>query len=363
MSALDSLPPDQRAVLTLVLQRGRSYDDIANLLSIDRAAVRDRALAALDALGPSTRVAALRRALITDYLLGQLPELVKEQTRASLASSASERAWARVAAGELASIAAKPLPEIPSSQATSTEPAKDQQTAASPAPAAQPETKPTAHPPSSERAKAPAAAADAGQHTPLGLPQPVLAPRPSSRRGGSILLGVGALIVVAVVIIVIATSGGSTPGKSTPKANTTPATTTTATTGTTGTTGTTSTNSPHIVAKLHLKPLTSSSKAAGIAEVVAEGKQTAVIIAADHMPPNSAHNAYAVWLYSPGGAARLLGYVSPGVGKSGILKTTGQLPTNAASYKEILIALQTTTSTTVPGPTVLQGLLGLTGGG
>jgi len=73
MATVDSLPPDQRAVLQLVLQRGRSYDDIAELLSIDRAAVRQRALAALDALGPQTRLAPERRALITDYLLGQLP--------------------------------------------------------------------------------------------------------------------------------------------------------------------------------------------------------------------------------------------------------------------------------------------------
>ena len=54
----------------MVLQRGRSYDQIAEMLSIDRAAVRQRALQALDALGPHTRVAPERRALITDYLLG-----------------------------------------------------------------------------------------------------------------------------------------------------------------------------------------------------------------------------------------------------------------------------------------------------
>jgi hypothetical protein len=55
MASLDSLPADQRAVLQLVLQRGRTYDDIAKLLSIDRTAVRQRALAALDALGPGGR--------------------------------------------------------------------------------------------------------------------------------------------------------------------------------------------------------------------------------------------------------------------------------------------------------------------
>ena len=49
-----SLPADQRAVLELVLQRGRNYDQIARLLSVDRAGVRQRALAAFDALGPRT---------------------------------------------------------------------------------------------------------------------------------------------------------------------------------------------------------------------------------------------------------------------------------------------------------------------
>ena len=44
MGSLETLPPDQRAVLDLVLQRGRSYDDIARLLAIDRAAVRGRAM-------------------------------------------------------------------------------------------------------------------------------------------------------------------------------------------------------------------------------------------------------------------------------------------------------------------------------
>ncbi len=61
MASIDSLPADQRAVLQLVLQRGRSYEEIANMLSIDRAAVRDRALAAFDALGPQTHVEPQRR--------------------------------------------------------------------------------------------------------------------------------------------------------------------------------------------------------------------------------------------------------------------------------------------------------------
>src|SRR5947209_8344394 len=113
MASIDSLPADQRAVLELVLRRGRTYDEIAELLSIDRAGVRQRALAAFDALGPKTRVAANRRALITDYLLQALPSGVADEVREHFKASASERAWARAVASELEGLTDRPLPEIP----------------------------------------------------------------------------------------------------------------------------------------------------------------------------------------------------------------------------------------------------------
>jgi hypothetical protein len=47
---LDRLPPDQRAVLSLLLERGRSYSDVADMLAIPESTVRERAHAALDAL-------------------------------------------------------------------------------------------------------------------------------------------------------------------------------------------------------------------------------------------------------------------------------------------------------------------------
>jgi hypothetical protein len=122
MATLDNLPADQRAVLQLVLQRGRGYDEIARLLSMDRAAVRERALNAFDALGPQTGVGDQRRALITDYLLGQLPPAVTKDVREHLAISPTERAWARVLASELAPLASQPLPEIPTELAPSHEP-------------------------------------------------------------------------------------------------------------------------------------------------------------------------------------------------------------------------------------------------
>src|SRR5436305_414546 len=85
----------------------------ANTPPCSSPAGRQRALGAFDELGPQTRVPAERRALITDYLLGQLPPRVSEQVRGRLSQSASERAWARVIAAELAPLAAGPLPDIP----------------------------------------------------------------------------------------------------------------------------------------------------------------------------------------------------------------------------------------------------------
>jgi cytoskeletal protein RodZ len=50
MSRLDDLPPDQRAVLLLLVQQGKSHAEIADMLGIPQNTVSDRARAALSAL-------------------------------------------------------------------------------------------------------------------------------------------------------------------------------------------------------------------------------------------------------------------------------------------------------------------------
>src|SRR5437660_9228917 len=96
MSSLDSLPGDQRAVLSLVLSRGRSYEQIAQALKMDRSAVRERAQGALRALGPQTALASEHQHQVADYLLGQLSDPDAQQVRELLARSPADRAWARV---------------------------------------------------------------------------------------------------------------------------------------------------------------------------------------------------------------------------------------------------------------------------
>jgi len=113
---VSSLPADQIAILELVLERGRSYDEIADLLGIDAHAVRARAHAAVDALGPNgsgRKLTTARRGELADYLLGQQDEDAAEATREHLAKSSGSRAWARVVAGELKPLGKDNLPEIP----------------------------------------------------------------------------------------------------------------------------------------------------------------------------------------------------------------------------------------------------------
>jgi hypothetical protein len=370
MASLDSLPPDQRAVLQLVLQRGRSYDDIAKLLSIDRTAVRDRALQAFDALGPQTRVPDDRRALITDYLLAQLPPLVADDVHTRLGESASERAWARVVASELQPLASSPLPDIPADasagggQARESAAPRDRSEPRVAEPIAAAGADDTAERPTRQRSAREQATRERGREREgitaglgLGGRREGGDGLPRSRTGGAVLLGLGVAVVVAVVVILIATSGG---GSNKPKhasvATTTPTTTAGSTTGTgTGTT----TGSAKVIAQVNLRPPGSASAAtkspAGVAEVLQSGASTGIALLAQNMPANTKHNAYAVWLYNSGSDSRLLGFVSPGVGSNGKLSTEGPLPTDASHFRELVVTLETQAKPKTPGQIVLIG--------
>jgi sigma-70-like protein len=374
MSAVENLPGDQRAVLQLVLSRGRSYAEIARLLSINPDAVRERALAALDALGPQTKVDQPSRAQISDYLLGQLPGGEIDGVRDRLAESAGERAWARVVSSELGSLAPDGLPEIPvetSAARAAQQPPEDEPatpplptagepavaaTAASSESAAEPksrlrrrrrEPRPPREPKSPRK---PAAAGESGS-----------APR-SSRLGGLIVIGV-VLALIIVGLIVLLGSGGSKKQQSTiasTPANTPAASATNPSAPAASSTTTTSTSTAaKVVSQINLTPPAAGSKAAGIAEVLREGSTNGIAIVAQNVPPNTTHppNAYAVWLYNSPTDAKILGFVNPGVPKSGKLSTAGGLPTNASHYKQLIVTVESSSSPKAPGTVILQGTL------
>ena len=365
MASIDALPADQRAVLELVLRRGRTYDEIAQLLSIDRAGVRQRALSALDALGPDAGVPAERRALITDYLLGALPPRVTEQVRNRLAQSPAERAWARVIASELEPVSARPLPEIPAGPSGA---------GRAPDPGA-PAQEPAAR---RERPEEPddEAAAEGeegprrrtgrrnrrGSKASLG-PGSRLEPgkeRPSSRRGGMVVLAAAA-VVVLVIVLALALGGGGNGKKTASHTTSAPASTSSTPTGTTttpaggtGSTGTTGSGAK-VLAQINLKPPSGGTSPAGIAEILREGSRNGIAIVAQGLKANSGHDAYAVWLYNSQSDSHLLGFVSPPVSSNGRLQTAGGLPSNASHFKKLIVTLETKPKPSAPGTIVLEG--------
>ncbi|HEX3689072.1 MAG TPA: hypothetical protein VHV28_05220 [Solirubrobacteraceae bacterium] len=361
MPTLNSLPGDQHAVLEMVLKRGRSYDEIARLLSLDRAAVRERAQIALDTIGPHTEVAPAHQHLIADYLLGQLSDAEAAEVRNLLADSPTDRAWARVVASELAPLTGdNPLPEIPVERSAPREP--DTPESAPPAPAeplsaptssglgpAQPDAEPKRRRRLRRKRDAAAPAVAAGD-----------APR-SSRLGGALVLLVGVVAVAAVLFFVLrgghAKHKASTVSTTSVPAASAPTTTPASSTPTTSTSGT----SASVVAQINLSPPSAdkTSKAAGIAEVLNEGSIDGIAVVAQNVPANATKppNAYAVWLYNSQKDAQILGFVNPAVGKTGRLSTAGRLPANASHYKELVVTVETTASPKQPGTIILQGAL------
>ncbi len=322
MASLDSLPGDQRAVLELVLRQGRGYDEIERLLSIDRTAVRARALSALDAIGPPTDVGANRRALIADYLLGQLPPRVSEEVARRLAQSEDERAWAQSLLSELEPLSSKPLPEISLGAHNGGAPADR----------------------SGERPVPLASHAEAEQQPPE---------RSSSRLGGAILLGLGALVAIAVAVLLL-TQGGSTHKRrtQTPAAS---ATSNPAASPTSTTPASTTTTPPKVLAQVSLLPPGHRGKAKGIAEILTESRTLAVFVVATGLAPNTKHDVYAVWLHGSPSKYMRVGFVTPGVGSNGRVERLGLLPTNAASYSQVLLTLEPEPPPSHPGMVVLEG--------
>jgi hypothetical protein len=164
------------------------------------------------------------------------------------------------------------------------------------------------------------------------------------RRGNARLwaaLSVVAVALVALVVVLLANSGSSAP-KAKAKAKRTH-TTTSANSG------------PKILAALNLTSPVGAGKTLGVAQVVRDNGVVGIVIAAQGVPANSAHNAYGVWLYNSATSHQFVGFDPNLVGKSGKLAIEGTLPTDASDFKRLLITLETEQHPKTPGEVVLSG--------
>lgn len=353
VSGLETLPPDQRAVLQLILVQGRGYDDLATLLKLAPEAVRSRAHAAVDALGadPPAQDAldAAQRTRIADYLLGQQDDGERIVTFAELGESTAACRWAQALRERLASVASHELPAVPAAASAN-----------GAAPVAEPSQPPVVAgasavaSPSAEQPRQPAPAAAAPPPAPpasgSGRPGGSSAPRPSRLGGAALLAGVAALVVVLAIVLI----GGEDDGGS--SAATTPAQTPAATrTGT----ATTPAAEAQVVGQVNLTATPAGGEALGVGFVQRAGDVQALAIEARRLPANGAEDFYAVWLQGQPGT-RFLGFVPRQVRAGGSFTVTAELPANARRFSTVLVTREdgsASTAPTAPSPAVLSGAL------
>jgi hypothetical protein len=97
MATFDQLSDEQRAIVELVLQQGKSYDELSDLLGLPERRVRELARDALVDLAPiSARgVEEDWRGQLADYVLGQQAGPEVTATRGHLRRSEAARIWTR----------------------------------------------------------------------------------------------------------------------------------------------------------------------------------------------------------------------------------------------------------------------------
>ncbi|HEY2282467.1 MAG TPA: sigma-70 region 4 domain-containing protein [Solirubrobacteraceae bacterium] len=277
MPRLEDLPPDLRATLSLLVDRGKSYAQVAELLGIPEQAVRNRAHAALDALAGAP---------------GETPApYVAPPTSPSHESGRGGGHTARRAASSVSDAAA-------------------------------------------------------------GLPV--------SRRGGALLLA-GIVVVVIVVVALLSSGGGGGGGSGAStgtgaSANTSTGSHTSSSSARTGATGSTTGSKAKVTNQITLTSPDPSSKSIGIAEILAEGTQHAIYVAAEHIPPSHGF-FYVLWLYNSPSSAQAIGKTT--VSSTARMQAGALLPANAGEYHQLLLTRETAERPSQPGPTVLSGAFSL----
>jgi Anti-sigma-K factor rskA/Sigma-70, region 4 len=300
MATFDQLPDEQRAIVELVLQQGKSYDELSDMLGIPEARVRERARDALVHLAPvSVRgVEEDWRGQLADYVLGQQAGPEVTATRGHLRRSEAARSWTRSLLDSLEQLYPNgDLPAIPEGE-------RGSRRAAAAAPRS--------------------AGATPSEPGPLG-PSALAA----VRRRRILAAAAGALVVlVAVLLWPIGLLTGDDDGDKS------------------GGQGASS------------SPI--STKRQGAAIIAKSKGKTQVLVQAQGLKPSTQTTAYQVWLYDSDSKRRSLG-ATP-TDKQGNLQVIGDLPADYKQWKYIDVTSVTVTGEgqdqqVKTGASVLRGIL------
>src|SRR5262245_22694856 len=284
MATFDQLSPEQRAIVELVLRQGKTYDELADMLSMPEPRVRELARDALVELAPvSVRgVEEDWRGQLADYVLGQQSGPEATATKGHLRRSEAARSWARSLLDSLEQLYENgSVPAIPEGERGRAKRA------------------------AAERA-APAER-DSASRPGLAVPaDPVVRRR--------LLAGAGVALLVLLVVLVwpvgLLTSGDDNSTPSAQPASSGPNNQQAATNG----------------------------QPAGIAVVVERNGKKQLLVQAANLAPSGQNEGYYVWLYnSPSDAKSLGGQVTD---RRGNYQALGDFSADYSNYKSIDISRQ-----------------------
>ncbi len=312
-TGIDTLAPDQRAAVQLVLRQGLSYGELSEMLGMPEETIRARARDGLEALAPDLPAPA-RAGEIADWLLGQQSEKHAARTLEFLLANPEAHQWATTVA--------KPLRKVPGGENVPALGGKS-------------------------RANGKAKPAE-----PEPEPRPAAAPR-SSRLGGALLIGGAVVIVAAVLAFVFLRGDDPEPSADTP-------------------TTATPTATPSAVG---LQPGDvvmqgpAGSKALAVLRLVPTGEnRIEFALVGQDIPPNASGERYSLWFRNEDGKAQLVGDLAKPVGQNGQLASSGpgednidDFPTWFQSYETAVIT-QDEPGAKQPGRVIVSGALPDTSG-
>lgn len=299
MATLDQLSDEQRAIIELVLQRQKSYEELADMLGMTHARVQELARAALVILSPvSVRsVDDEWRGQLADYVLGQQSGPESTATRGHLRRSEQARTWTRSLLDSLDSLYKTDLPSIPEGERGGR-----------------------------ERLRRPERPEGAPER-PVRRPREPLSPEAEEAvRQRRIYGGVAGAVVVLLLIIFVWPVGVLTGGGDDKSSSSSGGDTQNAGQQTT------------VVGQVELKPV-GAAKGQGVAVVATQAGKLQMVVQA-RLTPTKAKQAYEVWLYNSQGDAKSLG--AQVTDQQGNLQGAAPLPANYKSFKFIDVSLEST---------------------
>jgi anti-sigma-K factor RskA/sigma-70-like protein len=338
MATFDQLPAEQRAILELVIQRRQSYGDLADMLGMPTARVRQLAREALVDLSSrsAARVDDDWRGQVADYLLGQQTGPEATATRGHLKRSEAARLWALSLLDSLDHLYDESdVPVIPEGEAApvrSRERARDR--VREPEPPPERERRPRR-----ERSSPLGGLGGLGGRTerparPLSADAETIVRR---RRIAGAAAAATALLFILLIWPVGLLTGDDDGGDG-------------------GDSGNASANAqPQVLGQLLLRPQ-SGEKGVGIALITEQDGERSLLVQARGLKPTKEGEAYEVWLFNSQQDATSMG--AQLTDRQGNYQGAGRLPENYQDFQYLDISRETVDQNAAhSGDSVLRGKL------